>query len=185
MKQKSKIFWITRTAALIALLVAAQAVTAPLGNTIITGTLVNAILIVAVLSCGLGAGACVAVISPIMAKLSGIGPLWSLIPFIALGNLTLVSVWLLAGKWCRGSKKYMEQAAVLVFAAAAKFLVLYLGIVKLAVPVILGLPEPQATVISGTFSLPQLVTALLGGVLALPVTQVLKKAGKIKEGSEF
>ena len=73
----------------------------------------------------------------------------------------------------------------MVFAAAAKFLVLYLGIVKLAVPVILGLPEPQATVISGTFSLPQLVTALLGGILALPVTQVLKKAGKIKEGSEF
>ena len=116
MKQKSKIFWITRTAALIALLVAAQAVTAPLGNTIITGTLVNAILIVAVLSCGLGAGACVAVISPIMAKLSGIGPLWSLIPFIALGNLTLVSVWLLAGKWCReiGRASCRERVSAVV-----------------------------------------------------------------------
>ena len=70
----------------------------------------------------------------------------------------------------------MSDAAAVILAAAAKFLTLYLGIVKLAVPVLLGLPEPQASVVSQMFSLPQLFTALLGGAVALPVIRVLKKA---------
>ena len=63
----------------------------------------------------------------------------------------------------------------LIAGALAKFTVLYLAIVQLAVPLLLKLPEPQATVISGMFSLPQFITALLGGVVALPIITVLKK----------
>ena len=60
--------------------------------------------------------------------------------------------------------------------AVIKFLVLYVGIVRLAVPVLLGLPEPQASVVSHMFSLPQLATALMGGTVALPVIRILKRA---------
>ena len=179
MKSMEKTIWITRTGVFIALLVVVQAVTASLGNTIVTGTLVNALLVISVMTGGVMSGASVAVVSPIMAKLVGIGPLWSLIPFIALGNITLVLVWHFLGNQAFGQKKAGKFAAPLA-AAAAKFLVLYLGIVRLAVPVLLKLPEPQATVISATFSLPQLLTGFLGGILALPVLAILKKAGYVK-----
>jgi hypothetical protein len=54
--------------------------------------------------------------------------------------------------------------------------VLYVGIVRIAVPVLLGLPERQAAVISGMFSLVQLITALIGGALAAVILPVLQKA---------
>lgn len=77
---QEKTLWITRTAIFVALLVVLQAATAALGNTIITGAVVNMLLVVSVMTCGMMSGLCVAVISPIMAKLIGIGPLWSLEP---------------------------------------------------------------------------------------------------------
>lgn len=70
----------------------------------------------------------------------------------------------------------------LAAAATAKFLVLYLGIVQITVPFLLRLPAPQAAVISSMFSIPQLLTALLGGGVALLVLSPLKKA--IRGGRE-
>lgn len=169
-----KTFLITRTAAFIALLVVLQAATAPLGNTILTGTLVNALLIVSVRLCGIWSGGFVAILSPVMAKMVGIGPLWSLIPFIALGNMTFVLAWHFPWKGLPGPG-YLKEILSLIAAASAKFAVLYLGIVRLAVPLVLKLPQPQAAVVSGMFSLPQLVTALLGGAVALPILGALKK----------
>ena len=60
-------------------------------------------------------------------------------------------------------------------AAITKFMVLYLGIVKLAVPFLLGLPEKQAAVISGMFSFPQLITALIGGAIATMIVPILQR----------
>lgn len=168
-----KIFILTRTGILTALLVILQTATAPLGNTLVTGSLVNCVLIVSVLSCGLPAGLAVALLSPVMAKLVGIGPLWSLIPFIAAGNGVLAAVWHFTAGKSRGNV-HAARAAAIVAGAAAKFAVLYLGIVRLAVPHLLKLPAPQAAVVSGMFSLPQLVTAVVGGVLALPVTAAVR-----------
>ena len=178
---QEKTLWITRTAIFVALLVVLQAATAALGNTIITGAVVNMLLVVSVMTCGTMSGLCVAVISPIMAKLIGIGPLWSLISFIAAGNITLVLIWHFIGNRHWG-QKYTSRIIALAAAAAAKFLVLYIGIVQIAVPLLLKLPEPQATVISSMFSIPQLVTALLGGGMALLVLTPLKKA--IEGGQE-
>lgn len=172
-----KTLWITRTAVFIALLVVLQAATAALGNPIITGSVVNMLLIVSVMTCGMMSGLCVAAISPIMAKLIGIGPLWSLIPFIAAGNIILILIWHFIGNRHWGHK-HTAQIIALVLAAAAKFLILYVGVVQIAVPLLLGLPEPQAAVISNMFSIPQLLTALLGGGAALLVLAPLKKAFK-------
>lgn len=174
MNHMGKTLQITRTAVFIALLVVLQAVTAPLGNTIITGTLVNAVLIVSVMACGIWSGGFTALISPVMAKLVGIGPLWTLIPFIALGNMTHILAWHFLGKRLQGTE-YVKGIVSLFVGAWVKFAVLYLGIVRLAVPLLLRLPEPQAAVVSGMFSLPQLVTALLGGAVALPILAALKK----------
>ncbi len=170
---QEKTLWITRTAIFVALLVVLQAATAALGNTIITGAVVNMLLVVSVMTCGMMSGLCAAVISPIMAKLIGIGPLWSLIPFIVAGNITLVLIWHFIGNRHWG-QKYTSLIIALAAAAAAKFLAI--GIVQIAVPLLLKLPEPQAAVISSMFSIPQLITALLGGGMALLVLTPLKRA---------
>ena len=181
MDNKEKVLWITRTAIFTALLIVLQAVTAPLGN-MVTGSIVNLMLIASVMTCGPLSGLSVAAVSPVMARLLGIGPLWSLIPFIAAGNVTLVLLWHFIGNRRMG-RKYTAFAAALITAAAAKFLVLYIGIVQIAVPVFLGLPEQQASVISNMFSIPQLITALIGGLLAIALLPALKKA--IGEGWEY
>ena len=170
-----KTLWITRTAALTALLVVLQASTAALGSTLVTGTVVNLLLIISVMTCGAASGLAVAVLSPVLAKLIGIGPLWGLIPFIAAGNLALAAVWLAVGSR-RWGPRYAPQITALALAAAAKSLVLYLGVVKLALPLFSGLTAAQAAAIAHMFSAPQLVTAVLGGLLALPLLAPLKKA---------
>ncbi len=172
---KNRVLWITRTALFIALLIVAQAATAPLGNTIITGSLVNLILVIAVMTCGLSSGLIVAMISPVLAKFMGIGPFWELIPFIALGNAVLVTVWHFIGNMKIGGK-LVAYIIALSAAAIAKFITLYMGVVVIAVPLILNLPEKQAGVISGMFSFPQLLTASIGGAVAILILPTLKKA---------
>jgi hypothetical protein len=177
MTNKGKILWITRTAALVALLIVLQAATSPLGNQLITGSIVNLILVVAVMVCGISSGLTVAVISPVMAKLFGIGPLWSIIPFIMAGNVVLIVLWHIIGNdalWTGRGGKSITYAAALIIAAFAKFIVLYAGIVKLAVPLLLNLPEKQAAAISAMFAVPQFITAFAGGAVAVAVFPTLK-----------
>ena len=223
---KNKILWITRTAACLALLIVLQMTTAPLGNKLVTGSLVNFMLIVSVMVCGLASGVTVAVISPVMASILGVGPHFALIPFIALGNVTLAVIWYFVSHFKTGLRHGEYAARVitaanspaancddaveplvetgreagdmppltpegvppplrrgtsrpviaLIAGAAGKFLVLYISIVKIAVPYLLGFPEKQAAVVSATFSYPQLFHALIGGVLAFALIPTLKKA---------
>lgn len=171
---KQRTLWVTRTGVLIALLVIVQALTAGLGNQFVTGSLVNLILVVSVMLCDVGTGAAVAVLSPVFAKLFGIGPLPQLIPVVMLGNVVLVLVWFFVCKKMSGTA---GKAVACAAAAVCKFLVLFIGITKIALP-LLGLPDQKAAVISAMFSYPQLITAAIGGALALLILPVLKKAIK-------
>ena len=172
MKHKGTL-WITMTAVFIALLIVAQVVTAPLSQ-FVTGSLVNLILIVSVMTCGFSSGLTVALISPLFAKLLGIGPLWTIIPFVMLGNAVLILIWYLIGKM-KFTNKHIVRIITLIIAAVCKFLVLYLGIVQLAIPLFLNLPANQAAVISSMFSFPQLITALIGGAIAILILPVVEK----------
>lgn len=177
---KNKTLWITQTAVLVALIVVVQAFTASFGNTFITGSLVNLILILGVGLVGLWGGLSVALLSPIFAFFFKIGPsMWQLILCIAIGNAILVLVW-----WfvlgTHGYNQYPRLIGATIAGAVAKALTLYLLIVKFMVPLILQLPDPQATVISATFSYPQLITALLGGAMAVILMPQLRRILKIK-----
>ena len=169
-----KVLWITQTAICIALLIAAQIVTSSFANTLITGSIVNLILIISVMICGFTSGITVAIVSPVFARLLGIGPLWTLIPFIMLGNISIVAIWHFITH--RNGRRKMQYILAWLLGAVTKFLVLYIGIVKFAIPVLLQLPEKKATMVSAAFSLPQLVTALVGGTLALVILPIVKKA---------
>ena len=170
-----KVLWITRTAIFIALLVVLQAVTMNFGNTIITGAVNNLMFIISVMTSGPATGITVALISPFIAKLFGIGPFWSLIPFIAIGNIVLVLIWYFIGN--RNLRhKIISYVIALVVAALAKASILYIGIVRIAIPFLLDIPEQQAAVLSNMFSISQFITASIGGVCATIILSTLKKA---------
>jgi len=160
---------ITRTAILIALLVALQYATRPLGQ-LVTGSCVNLVLAVAAMFCGVWSGVIVAVVSPFFAYLLGIAPQVWLAPAIALGNVAyVVVIALLSGK-LQGVK---GGAAGVAAGAVCKFAVLYLVVVQLLIPMG-NLPAKVAA----QFSWPQLVTALIGGAVALLIVPTLRKAFK-------
>ena len=177
-----KIRWITETAVLLALLVTLQALTKPMGQ-LVTGSCVNTVLAVAVLVAGLGSGVTIAVISPVLAYLLGIAPQILTVPAIMVGNTVFVLVLhFLAGK--KGTK-VVSKVVAWAAAAAAKFAALYLIVVKVVCGVMApgllasgALKEPMLKALPATFSWPQLVTALIGGGIALAIAPVLKKALK-------
>ena len=165
-----KTLFITRTAALLALLVVLQAVTKSAGQ-IVTGSCVNAVLALSALLGGFWSGLIVALVSPFLAFLLGIGPkVIAIVPAIALGNLALVAV-LCAMK----GDSLPRRALQWVCASAGKFAVLYLLVVQLLCRV-LTLPEKQLATFGAMFSWPQLITALIGSGIILLALPVLKKA---------
>ena len=169
---RKKILWITETAVMLALLIVLQWATKPLGQ-IVTGSCVNAVLAASVLLGGLWCGVTVALASPFCAFLLGIGPqLIAIIPAIALGNGVLV----LALHFLYG-KKIWRWGLAWLCAAVGKSAALYLLVVQLLCRV-LPLKQPQIDTFTAMFSLPQLVTALIGGGLALLIMPALKKALK-------
>ena len=179
---KKKVLWLTSTAMMIAVLVSLQYITKPMGQ-LVTGSCVNAILAVAALVGGLSSGLTVALISPILAFLLGIAPQILTVPAIMVGNsLYVVLLWLLADKT---GKKLWKQIVALVVAAAVKFGALYLIVAKvicgLLAPSLLesgALKQPMLKALPATFSWPQLVTALIGGGVALLIVPVIRKALK-------
>lgn len=174
---QKKIRWITETAVMLALLIALQALTKPLGQ-LVTGSFVNAVLAITALVAGLSGGITVAVISPVMAYLLGIAPQILTVPAIMAGNTVFVLLlYFLTGK------TLARQVLAWVGAAAAKFATLYAIVVWLICGVFAenllssgALKEPMLKVLPATFSWPQLFTALIGGGVALLIAPTLHKA---------
>ena len=175
-----KVRWITETAIMLALLVTLQALTKPLGQ-LVTGSCVNTVLAVSALVGGLWCGLTVAVISPVLAFLLGIAPQILTVPAIMAGNAVFVILLsLLADK---SGKNLIKQIIAWVASAAAKFVTLYVIVVKIICGVMASsllaagtLKEPMLKALPATFSWPQLFTALIGGAIALLIVPVLRKA---------
>lgn len=174
-KSSSNVQRICRSALLLAVLVTVQYVTKPFGQ-IITGSCVNTVLALSAIMFGGWVAVPVAIISPFVAFLLGIGPaILLIVPLIALGNLCQVLVCSFLAK--RLGKSLVQKELSIAAAAVVKFVVLYIGVVKLMVPVLanMGIKNPALSVM---FSWPQLVTALIGGTLAVIISELLKKAIK-------
>ena len=175
-----KIRWITETAVLLALLVTLQALTKPMGQ-LVTGSCVNAVLAVSALVGGLSCGLVVALCSPVLAFLLGIAPQILTVPAIMIGNTVFVVLLsLLADKT---GKKLVKQAIAWVVAAFAKFAALYAVVVWLICGLLSQslidagvMKPPMVQALPATFSWPQLITALIGGAVALLIMPVLRKA---------
>jgi len=164
----SKIKIITRTALLLALTVAFQSI--KLGQ-FFTGPLVNAVLLISACAVGWPAGMFIGAVTPWIALLVGIlqPVLAPAVPFIMIGNALLVIVF--------SFLKPLNSYVAVLASSISKF-----GILYIATRFLLHLN----TAVSSALQLPQLITALVGGFLALIVISALNafgfapKLGKLK-----
>ena len=187
---RKNIRWITETAVMLALLITLQwagsFIPEQMTKQLITGTMVNCVLAVTVLLAGLGSGITVSLISPVCAFVFGIAPNFiTVLPIMAGNCCYVVLLYFIIGKI--GSFSWRQPVA-LASAAAVKFGVLYLLVVKvicgMASGALLGkkigdivvLAPPMLKMLPTMFAWPQLVTALTGGIIALTVLPVLRKA---------
>ena len=181
-----KIRWITETAAMLAMLVTLQLLTKPLGQ-VVTGSCVNTVLAVAALFGGMGCGLTVAVCSPLLAYYMGIANNIVVVPAIMVGNCVFVVLLaLIAGKKRKmGFKSVLRMVSAWLTASVGKFAALYAIVAWLICGVLSQslleagvLKPPMLTALPATFGLIQLITALIGGGIALLITPTLKKAMK-------
>lgn len=140
----------------------------------VTGTLVNALLLLAVEFLGVRAAMVLGALTPMGGLAHGVLPLPMavMIPFIMVGNATLVSLYAAL----RGRNRYLALGV----AAVAKFAVLYGAVTLFAIrPLELALGGAAQAVamppaLVAMMSWPQLITALAGGLLAFAVLVILR-----------
>ena len=171
--------WVTQTALFLALLVAAQLFTRPLGQ-FVTGSSVNFVLVISCLLAGFSTAAAIAVVSPLLAfVIIGVPAVPLIIPFIMAGNLVLVAAMhFLSGKsFARpGRSAIVRLCVAAVIGAVLKCLTLWFGVTQVVLVMVPGLGQAQRDALAALFSWPQLVTALIGAGLAIAATPTLRRA---------
>ncbi len=166
---------ITQTALLLALCILSQYFKNL--SVYITGPITNAILIIATLSIGLFAGITISVIAPITAFFLTGSPIMAAIPLmfpaIMLGNMVIV----LCTYYFEKKTSFKGHLPVgLVIGSIAKAIFLGVVVALVLIPlfgsnVASHLPKPEAlpkvlATAKTTFSITQLITALIGSLLA-------------------
>lgn len=167
--KKDKVKMLTRTAVLLAVVVVVQMVGRSIpNNNFIVGPLVNMCLLIAAMTAGLGGGMAIAVLSPFTSLINNNAPIAAaLLPFapvIAISNVIFVLVFC----FLFNKNKYIG----VISAAVLKFAFLFLAI-RLFLN-IFAFPKFAEKLIA-LFSFPQLITALVGGFIALPVIYSVRK----------
>lgn len=154
--------WLTRTAMFLAVALAVQAMGLP---QLITGSLVNAVLILAVMFSGLYGALLIGSITPWMAFMLGILPpaLAPLIPVIMVANMTISAVFYVSQK--------IHPLAAAVLASIGKYLVFFVSINYLLQLFAINLPAKLVA----AFGLTQLATALIGSLCAVVIGRSLQR----------
>lgn len=170
--ESSNVKFIARTAILLALTIVFQTIGRfiPLGanSQFIVGPLVNACLIIAAATTSLLGSTIVALVAPFGAILTGAALPLPFAPFIAVGNFVLVLFYYLLRK---------KEIVGIITGAVLKFLFL-LASVNFFVWA-MKLPAKKAGLMLVAFSWPQLVTALMGGIVALIIVKFLRKSVEV------
>lgn len=169
---------ITTTAVLLAICIVSQFFKN--ASVYITGPVINACLILAVLSAGIGCGIILAVITPVTAYLITGSPIMSaipsIIPCVMIGNIILVLCVALLTRKGKGHGNLIAGMAVGVVVKA-----LFMGVVisLILIPnLIPAAMEAKMTVFQTTFSVTQLITGIIGSVYAFIIWIPLKKTIK-------
>ena len=146
----------------------------------ISGALINLILIIDTLYCGLLSGMLLAIIIPVLSFVLTASPIISAVPWILpcimVGNVVMV----LFTWFVRGKKMELNLLPIsLVAGAFAKAGVMALLVVKWVLPNFGGnLPAQVFNIAKVTYSSTQVIAGLLGAFLACVIWPVLKLALK-------
>lgn len=153
---------ITQSGLLLAIALAIQSLHLP---TIITGSIINAVLITSAVYPGIWSSILIGCITPLAALGLGIvHPVTApLVPVIMGANATLGIVFHLLRK--------RNNYIALFGAALAKYLVFYIALNYLIEILNMKFPAPMVA----AFQLPQLLTAIIGGVIGVTVVKKLEK----------
>ncbi|CDZ23250.1 putative membrane protein [[Clostridium] cellulosi] len=190
--RNKKAIWVTQTAMLIALIVLSQLLsrvipTIPVGqfnlNQLVTGSLVNLVLVVGAYAAGFASAGTAAIISPILAAFLGIipGKLPQMVPVVMMGNLVIVFITWLCFRASNGLGKGSATVLMIVGVVAGAFLkmvTMWAAVEKIVVPV-LHINESLEKVLVGAVSISQFVTGVIGGCVALLIMPAL---GGLKRG---
>lgn len=154
---------LTRAAILLAIALVFQFV--KMGQ-LVTGSGINCVLIIAAEICGWPWSAAIGAITPFMALVLGVQPpaIIPAIPFIMAGNIIFGIVYSVF--------KNRNKIIAVGFAAVIKF-----GLLYAAVHYFISVKPP----IQAALSFPQLLTALIGGAIALIIIEVLNRTNKENE----
>lgn len=134
-------------------------------NNFVVGPLVNACLMVAAAFTGLWGAGFIALAAPFFAIMTGAQLPLPFAPFIGIGNLVIVVIFYI---FINRSK-----TAGIIIGSVAKFAFLYAAI---SVFVRMSEMKPkQKMALLFSFGWPQLVTALIGGLLAVIIIRSLKR----------
>lgn len=167
---------ITTTAILLAICIVSQFFKN--ASVYITGPIINACLIIAVLSVGMTCGIILSVITPVTAFMITGSPIMSaipaIIPCVMIGNIILVIGTGLISKKIKGNGGLIAGMAAGVIVKA-----LFMGIVIAHILIpngVIGTPmEKMMPVFQNTFSVTQLITGIIGSVYAFVLWIPLKK----------
>jgi hypothetical protein len=141
----------------------------------ITGPIINAILIIATLYIGLASGSIIAILSPIFAVLINPAPLMlavpTMVPLIILANLLIV--------FATSYFKEKNLMAGLAIGSVLKASFLWLGVSYIILPLFgVSLAPKLKLAAQAAFSYNQLITALVGSLIAYLIWLTLKKIKK-------
>lgn len=165
---------LVRASLLLAICIAFQTIgrNIPEINQFLVGPIINCILILTVVMCGKWWGMVVGILTPLLAWFVGqlATPLAPFIPFIMIGNFLFVFIFSLFKEG-----KLIKRSVGIVIGAIVKFLFLSLAATKLINLFSLNFPTKVANALAISMSIPQLITALVGGAFALIILELLRK----------
>ncbi len=171
MSKKMNTTYIVRTGLLLALALIFQI---GFKGQVIVGPMINFVLIASTLTVGMLSGVVIGCFTPLIAILVGvIQPfLAPQIPFIIIGNLTLVILFAIIKKRMQKGGEYLGLA----LGSLLKFGVLA-GSIRLIINFFShSIPAKAIPTIVGVFTIPQLYNAIIGGILAIIVVKLLPKS---------
>lgn len=141
-------------------------------NQFLVGPIINSILILTTFICGIWWGIGVGILTPLLAWLVGqlATPLAPFIPFIMVGNIIYVFLFSLFMKG-----ELVKKSVGILFGAILKFAFLSIASTKLIILIGIKFPPKIAKALANSMSFPQLITAIIGGILALILIELLRK----------
>lgn len=155
---------ITTTAILLALCIAMQCLKGL--SVYITGPFVNATIILATWVAGWFGGLSIAILAPIVAALLGMTPILNMMPQMIVVIMAGNALMAVAAKLIENRGKLIEPIG-LVIGSGVKALFLWLTVWYFMLPAFgANVPEKVQATVKTTFSVTQLITALIGSAIA-------------------